>query len=119
MSILRVLYPERYKSSKVAENVKGYEKPKPHVMYHADTMEITLESGSLIHQIAGEDDYSRGYLALCVFPKKHSYFVISITTSYLPLIRSDKNYPFLFRQLCCTRMDKEAKHHGKNHLFYV
>jgi hypothetical protein len=73
MSILRVLYPERYKSSKIAEKVKCYEKPMPH---HADTMEVTLESGLLIHQISVEDDDSRGYMALCVFPKKLSYFVI-------------------------------------------
>ena len=45
-------------------------------MYQADTLEVTLESGSLIHQISGEDDDSRGSRALCVFPKKHSYFVI-------------------------------------------
>ncbi|NQE54386.1 hypothetical protein C5S29_12410, partial [ANME-1 cluster archaeon GoMg3.2] len=76
MSILRVLNPERYKSSKIAEKVKFYEKPRPHVMYHADTMEVTLGNGSLIYQISVEDDYSRGYMALCVFPTKHSYFVI-------------------------------------------
>jgi hypothetical protein len=76
MSILRVLDPERYKSSKIDEKVKFYEKPRPHVMYHADTMEVTLESGLVIYQISVEDDYSRGYMALCVFPKKHSYFVI-------------------------------------------
>ena len=76
MSILRVLYPERYKSSKNDEKVKFYEKPRPHVMYHADTMEVTLGNESLIYQISVEDDYSRGYMALCVFPKKHSYFVV-------------------------------------------
>ena len=67
MSILRVLYPERYKSSKNDE---------PHVMYHADNMEVTLGNGSAIYQISIEDDYSRGYMALCVFPKNHSYFVV-------------------------------------------
>ena len=76
MSILRVLYPERYKSPKIDEKVKFYEKPRPHVMYHADTMEVTLGNESEIYQISVEDDYSRGYMALCVFPKKHSYFVI-------------------------------------------
>jgi transposase InsO family protein len=76
MSILRVLHPERYKSKKIEEKVKFYEKPRPHVMYHADTMEVTLGNRSVIHQISVEDDYSRGYMALCVFPKKHSYFVI-------------------------------------------
>ena len=76
MSILRVLDPERYKSSKIAEKAKFYEKPRPHVMYHADTMEVTLESGLVIYQISVEDDYSRGYMALCVFQTKHSYFVI-------------------------------------------
>ena len=45
-------------------------------MCHADTMDVTLGNGSLIHQISVEDDYSRGYMALCVFPKKHTYFVI-------------------------------------------
>ena len=45
-------------------------------MYHVDTMEVTLGNGSLIYQISVEDDYSRGYMALCVFPKKHTYFVI-------------------------------------------
>lgn len=76
MSILRVLYPERYKSQKIDEKVKFYEKPRPHVMYHADTMEVTLGNESEIYQISVEDDYSRGYMALCVFPKKHSYFVV-------------------------------------------
>ena len=76
MSILRVLYPERYKSSKNDEKVKFYEKPRPHIMYHADTMEVTLGNESVIYQISVEDDYSRGYMALCVFPKKHSYFVV-------------------------------------------
>lgn len=76
MSILRVLYPERYKFQESDEKVKFYEKPRPHVMYHADTMEVTLGNGSVIYQISVEDDYSRGYMALCVFPKKHSYFVV-------------------------------------------
>ena len=76
MSILRVLDPERYKSSKIAEKVKFYEKSRPHIMYHADTMEVRLGNGSLIYQISVEDDYSRGYMALCVFQTKHSYFVI-------------------------------------------
>ncbi len=44
--------------------------------YHADTMEVMLLNGSAIYQISVEDDYSRGYMALCVFLKKHSYFVI-------------------------------------------
>ena len=55
---------------------KGVKKLRPHVMYHADTMEVTLENWSIIYQISVEDDHSRGYMALCVFPKKHSYFVI-------------------------------------------
>jgi transposase InsO family protein len=76
MSILRVLYPERYKSKKIYEKVNFYEKPRPYVMYHADTMEVTLGKGSLIYQISVEDDYSRGYMALCVFPMKHPYFVV-------------------------------------------
>ena len=76
MSILRVLHPEQYKFKKIDEKVRFYEKPRPHVMYHADTMEVSLENKSLIYQISVEDDYSRGYMALCVFPKKHSYFVI-------------------------------------------
>jgi transposase InsO family protein len=76
MSILRVLHPERYKSQEIDKKVKFYEKPRPHVMYHADTMEITLGNGSLIYQISVEDDYSRGYMALCVFPKKLSFFVV-------------------------------------------
>ena len=45
-------------------------------MCHADTMEVTLGDGSLIYQISVEDEHSRGYMALCVFPMKHSYFVI-------------------------------------------
>ena len=76
MSISRVLYPEQYKFKKIDEKVRFYEKTRPHVMYHADTMEVTLGNGALIYQISIEDDYSRGYMALCVFPKKHSYFVI-------------------------------------------
>ena len=76
MSILRVLHPERYKSQEIDKKVKFYEKSRPHVMYHADTMEITLGNGSRIYQISVEDDYSRGYMALCVFPKKLSFFVV-------------------------------------------
>jgi transposase InsO family protein len=92
MSILRVLDPERYKSSKNDEKVKFYEKPRPHVMYHADTMEVTLGNRSIIYQISVEDDHSRGYMALCVFPKKHSYFVI------LTLLRAFRSHskPELF-----------------------
>jgi len=76
MSFLRVLDPERYKSSEIAEKVIFYEKTRPHVRYHADTREATLENGSLIYQIYVENDYSRGYMVLCVFPKKLSYFVV-------------------------------------------
>ena len=92
MSILRALYPERYKSSKNDEKVKFYEKPRPHVMYHADTMEVTLGNESVIYQISVEDDYSRGYMALCAFPKKHSYFVV------LTLLRAFRSHskPELF-----------------------
>jgi transposase InsO family protein len=92
MSILRVLYPGRYKSKKIDEKVKFYEKSRPHVMYHADTMEVTLGNWLVIHQISVEDDYSRGYMALCVFPKKHSYFVV------LTLLRAFRSHskPELF-----------------------
>ncbi|HLE88318.1 MAG TPA: hypothetical protein VI727_11730 [Candidatus Brocadiaceae bacterium] len=92
MSILRVLYPDRYKSHKIDEKIKFYEKPRPHVMYHADTMEVTLGNKSLIYQISVEDDYSRGYMALCVFPMKHAYFVV------LTLLRAFRLYskPELF-----------------------
>lgn len=92
MSIMRVLYPEDYKHKKISEKIKYYEKPRPHVMYHADTMEVMLLNGSAIYQISVEDDYSRGYMALCVFPKKHSYFVI------LTLLRAFRLYskPELF-----------------------
>lgn len=76
MSILRVLYPEQYKTKKIIENIKFFEKPRPHIMYHADTMEVILSNGSVIYQISVEDDYSRGYMALCVFPMKHPYFVV-------------------------------------------
>jgi hypothetical protein len=55
MSILSVLYPERYKSIKI--KIKFYEKPRPHIMYHADTMEVTLGNGSKIYQISVEDDW--------------------------------------------------------------
>lgn len=91
-SILRVLYPDRYKSYKMDEKIKFYEKPRPHVMYHADTMEVTLGDGSMIYQISVEDDYSRGYMSLCVFQKKHSYFVV------LTLLRAFRLYskPELF-----------------------
>jgi hypothetical protein len=41
-------YPERYKSQEIDEKVKFYEKTQPHVMYHADTMEIMPGNGSLI-----------------------------------------------------------------------
>lgn len=92
ISISRVLEPELHKSCEITETLKFYEKPRPHVMYHVDTMEVTLESGFVIYQISVEDDYSRGYMALCVFPKKHSYFVI------LTLLRAFKLYskPELF-----------------------
>lgn len=92
MSILRVLYPDRYKSHKIDEKINFYEKHRPHVMYHADTMEVTLGNGSNIYQISVEDDYSRGYMALCVFPKKHPYFVV------LTLLRAFRIYskPELF-----------------------
>ena len=68
------------------------EKPRPHVMYHADTMEVTLGNESVIYQISVEDDYSRGYMALCTFPKKHSYFVV------LTLLRAFRSHskPELF-----------------------
>jgi hypothetical protein len=39
-------------------------------------MEVTLENGSIIYQISVEDGHSRGYMALCVFQTKHSYFVV-------------------------------------------
>ena len=42
-------------------------------MYHADTMEVTLRNGSQIHQISVEDDYSRGYMALCVFIPEEAF----------------------------------------------
>jgi hypothetical protein len=45
-------------------------------MYHAETMEVTPRNKSVIYQISVEDDDSRGSMALCVFPKKHSYFVV-------------------------------------------
>ena len=92
MSILRVLYPEQYKSKKIIEKIKFFEKPRPHVMYHADTMEVILINGSVIYQVSIEDDYSRGYMALCVFPMKHPYFVV------LSMLRSFKLYskPKLF-----------------------
>jgi len=41
MSILRVLYPEHYKSKKIIEKIKFFEKPRPHVMYHADTWKLS------------------------------------------------------------------------------
>ena len=67
---------QQFKHTKGVKKVKFHENPRPHIMYHADTMEVTLGNRSLIHQISVEDDYSRGYMALCVFPKKHTYFVI-------------------------------------------
>ena len=76
MSIRRVLYPEKYKCKKIIEKIKFFEKPRSHVMYHADTMEVVFNNGSVIYQISIEDDYSRGYMALCVFPMKHPYFVV-------------------------------------------
>jgi len=79
MSIYRVLYPQKYKlivANTEEDEIKFYEKHRPHAMYHADTLEITLESGDKIYQVSIEDDHSRGYMALCVFESKHSYFVI-------------------------------------------
>nr|CBH39007.1 hypothetical protein BSM_24840 [uncultured archaeon] len=67
---------QQFKHTKGVKKVKFHENPRPHIMYHADTREVTLGNGSLIYQISVEDDYSRGYMALCVFPKKHPYFVI-------------------------------------------
>jgi len=76
MSILRVLNPEKYKCKKIIEKIKFFEKPRSHVMYHADTMEVVFNNGTVVYQISIEDDYSRGYMAMCVFPMKHSYFVV-------------------------------------------
>jgi hypothetical protein len=67
MSIMRVLYPEKYKCKKIIEKIKFFEKPRSHIMYHADTMEVVFNNGSVVYQISIEDDYSRGYMALCVF----------------------------------------------------
>ena len=81
-----------YKSGEITETLKFYEKSRTHVMYHVDTMEVRLESGLVLYQISVENDYLRSYMALCVFPKKHSYFVI------LTLLRAFKLYskPELF-----------------------
>lgn len=79
MSIYRVLYPEKYKTVMVdaeKDTTKFFEKHRPHAMYHADTMEVYLANGKKIFQISIEDDYSRGYMALCVFKHKHPYFVV-------------------------------------------
>ena len=75
MSILRVIYHERYKSQEIDEKVKFYEKPRPHVMYHADNMEILLGNESLIYQISVEDDYSR---ATWLFAYPRRSFPISL-----------------------------------------
>jgi hypothetical protein len=48
ISISRVLEPELHKSCEITETLKFYEKPRPHVMYHVDTMEVTLESGFVV-----------------------------------------------------------------------
>lgn len=78
MSVLRTLYPEKYRNSK--ENVKNtinyYEKHRPYAMYHADTMEVILGNGDKIFQISIEDDYSRYCVSLEVFKNKHPYFVV-------------------------------------------
>ncbi len=58
MGILRVLHPEQYKSKKMMRKCGFMKNPDPFVMYHADTMEVTLENKSLIYQISVEDDYS-------------------------------------------------------------
>ena len=78
MSILRTLYPEKYRNSKKVEivEVNYYEKHRPYAMYHGDTMEVTLNNGKTIYQISIEDDYSRGYVSLIVSEHKHTYNVI-------------------------------------------
>jgi len=88
MSIYRVLYPEKYRPPDIPEEdeIRFYEKHRPHAMYHTDTMEVILASGGKIYQISIEDDHSRGYMAFCVFPKKHSYFVV------LTMLRAFKLY---------------------------
>ncbi|ODS35374.1 MAG: hypothetical protein A7316_03995 [Candidatus Altiarchaeales archaeon WOR_SM1_86-2] len=78
MSILRTLYPEKYRNSKENANntINYYEKHRPFAMYHADTMEVILGNGNTIYQISIEDDYSRHYVSMEVFESKHRYFVI-------------------------------------------
>ena len=79
MSIYRVLYPDKYQtliSDVKDDEIKFYEKHRPYAMFHMDTMKVRLESGKIIYQFSIEDDYSRGYMALCVFNHKHSYFTI-------------------------------------------
>ena len=79
MSVYRVLHPEKYRAVTVdaeKDAIGFYEKHRPYAMFHADTMEVHLGNGTKIYQISIEDDYSRGYMALCVFKQKHPYFVI-------------------------------------------
>jgi len=78
MSILRTLYPEKYRNPNKNEgnDVNYYEKHRPYAMYHADTMEVILGNGDTIYQISIEDDYSRAYVSMDVFESKHTYLVI-------------------------------------------
>jgi hypothetical protein len=71
MSILRTLYPEKYRNPNKNEGneVNYYEKHRPYAMYHADTIHK-------VYQISIEDDYSRAYVSMEVFESKHTYLVI-------------------------------------------
>jgi hypothetical protein len=55
--------------------VKFYEKPRPHVMYHADTMEIALGNGSLIYQISVNDTFIKRW--------KYWEYVSGIAVDYM------------------------------------
>jgi len=78
MSILRTLYPEKYRNQNknVDNTVNYFEKHRPFAMYHADTMEVIPGNGAKIFQISIEDDYSRYYVSMEVFRNKHPYFVV-------------------------------------------
>ncbi len=92
MSILRTLYPEKYRNQNknVDNTVNYFEKHRPFAMYHADTMEIIpgnpqnfdkilgllWGNGAKIFQISIEDDYSRYYVSMEVFRNKHRILLL-------------------------------------------
>ena len=74
MSVWRILYPKP--KAKIA--YKFYEMPRPHSMWHGDTMiGKRLPNGKLVYQLSWQDDYSRAYVSSLISTAKSSVIVIN------------------------------------------